>query len=1187
MNHISHLTDQQIERYVREIIHPPKDDRQFEAHIAQCESCRLRLLEAERNSLGLRGPVKRSVAGSGCPSEDGLQAFAAGVCNPGDTAIILDHVAGCDHCAPLLQEYLAAIQEDLEVEEEPGSDPDPSPSAVIRARTRLIKMSSAFKTIGETYRLHPVFAKASLAGGALLFAGIFALPPAFNAYALHKADTSISAAAREAAFKMRLNWAPHPQAALLKDPTKPPSAADNPSLSVATGLAANKQHLTDPRWIRFRGRVKLVLGEYEDSAKLLELATEMGLNDPETRIDLAVADFQRDSSSGSSPDAGRASAGDREKSSVYLSESFELLTKVLKDPRLTPAQRATATFDLAMVYQQMQLWDEAVLTWEKYLQLDTAGAWHDDALRSLEEAKKKSSPAKPQGYRSPNFFLQHSSDPSVLAGLEEYVDIALQEWLPEIDNKDGYESLAFGKLAQLMHDQHGDLWMRDFLLARRVRDGPALIALSKAVNNNKIGRYSEARHQAQEAENLFAALQQRPGQLRARFEAVYADQRLLVQKNCLKNAQALHESLLHTPYQWLQAQTALELAACLNFANRTQTAKEQVAQARQIATASNFPILALRVQGWNAGIDLAAGDYEGAWNKTQIGLAQYWQGPKVPLRLYEFYSYLKLCLVKKKLWDAAESLERRMITILEKEIDRQDENVALEVTAHRSLEQILNKLDETEEAADEAKLALRLLGRVEPDIVVKYSSQIKFELADLQLDRNDAEAAWATIREVEKEVLTTGNELLLLTFLRIRGDVNFRRQMPFDAEVDYKQGIEIAESAILRNQTEEQRRNRMEETGDLYRGLVQVYIQQNREQEALKLWEWYQTRSLAMGDEPIDAKGPPKWSDIERAVLNQPLPAGATPRLVYVSTRDKLLVWTFGASGTNIAELPVKREELQRRIREYVRKIGREQREGFPLPAPEAESKELFALVLQPVLAGLPRNDPAANPVVVDFDSAMSGLPVEALMSSEGWYFGQRFPVIYSPGYVQENALREYSLRVPAPGLVIDALGNQGAIAKFKELVSPAVIIDDQDGRPGERESLLAQSAAFVFAGHGKSGALLLGNGKPLKAEDFPQQSLANMQLAVLVACSSGVAREGLLDTGSLIDAFQNGGTPAVVASQWNVAADFTGQFMDGFFSNMKKGDSPAQALFEARKQLFRVKSHPYYWAAFTLSGRP
>jgi CHAT domain-containing protein len=724
------------------------------------------------------------------------------------------------------------------------------------------------------------------------------------------------------------------------------------------------------------------------------------------------------------------------------------------------------------------------------------------------------------------------------------------------------------------------------LLARRGRDQPALIALSKAVSNNKIGWYGEARRQAQEAENLFAAVQHRPGQLRARFEAVYADQRLLQQKTCLKNAHALNESLLHTQYQWLRAPTAMELAACLNFANRKQSAQEQITNAQQIAAASNFPVLILRVQGRDAGINISDGDCDSTWNKAQIRLGQYWQGPSFPLRLYEFYSYLKLCLAKKKLWHAAELLERRMITILEQEIDRKDENAALEVTAHRSLEQILKQLDETDEAADEARIALHLLSRVEPDIVVKYSSQIKFELADLQLDRNDEEAAWATIREVEKEVRRTGNDLLLLTFLRIRGDVNFRRQLPLDAEVDYQQGIEIAESAMLGNQTEEQRRKRMEETGDLYRGLVQVYIQQKREQEALQLWEWYQAHSFGVGDKLVDTTGPPTWPDIEQSVLNQPVPDGATPRLVYVSTRDKLLVWTFGVSGSKTGELSVKREELQRRIREYLGKIGREQREGFLSPVPEAESKELFALVLQPVLADLPRHDAAANPVVVDFDPAMSGLPVEALMSSEGWYFGQRFPVIYSPGYVRENALRKYLQQAPGTGLAIDALGDQDVVARFKELVPQAVIVDEQDGRPAERELLLAQSKVFIFMGHGKSGALLLANGKPLKAEDFPQQSLANMQLAVLMACSSGVAKEGLLDTGGLIHAFQAGGTPAVIASQWNVAIDFTEQFMDRFFSNMKKGDSPAQALFEARKQLFRVKSHPYYWAAFTISGR-
>jgi CHAT domain-containing protein len=377
----------------------------------------------------------------------------------------------------------------------------------------------------------------------------------------------------------------------------------------------------------------------------------------------------------------------------------------------------------------------------------------------------------------------------------------------------------------------------------------------------------------------------------------------------------------------------------------------------------------------------------------------------------------------------------------------------------------------------------------------------------------------------------------------------------------------------------------MKETGDLYRGLVEVYMYEKREQEALQLWSWYQGRSFVSGDAE-NWSATPKWTDIEQEVLNQPLPFGQAPRLVYASARDKLLIWSFGYSGFKATSVPIKRAELQRKIQQYSRKIGREQRAELPLPAPEAESKDLFSLVLQPVLSGLTGPDEAAAIVTIDFDVAMNGLQAEALMSPEGWYFGQRFPVVYSPGYVRENELRKYSQQALAAGLAINALGDEGAVARFKELVPRAVIINGADGTLAELGPLLAQSEIFVFFGHGESGALLLAKDKPLKAENFPQQQLANMQMAVLVACSSAVAKEGLLDTGSLVHAFQGGGTPAVIASQWNVSADFTQQFMDSFFSNMKKGDSPAKALFAARQTLFRVKPHPYYWAGFTLSGR-
>lgn len=1199
MNHISHLTDDQIERYVQQD-NDLSGNGPFEAHIAECESCHSRLLEAERNRLGLRTSRMRNASRSAkCPQEDDLQAFAAGVRPPW----ILEHVAECDYCAPLLQEYLGAIEEDLEPDLNPEPDPSPSPFVIGEGgKTTVIdeggkrnripkKIFLGFKKASERLHFLPGSAKASLAGAAgVLLACIPLVPTAWNAYSLNQAEKAITAAAPEASLMMRLNWAAHPQATFLKDPMKPPSASDSRPLALASELASNNQNSIDPRWIRFRGQVKLISGEYEDSAKLLSLATEMGLNDPDTEIDLAVAEFQRDTQ--------HASADDREKEGpLYLSESLELLRKILKNPKLTPNQRATATFDLAMVYQRMQSWDEAVVEWEKYLQLDPASAWHDDARRGLEEARKKNHPPKPQGYRTPGFFLNHLPNPEVLDSIEDYQEIALREWLPHIDDSGGYEFLlAFRKLAEIMESRHGDPWLRDFLAVHRRGDWPALTALSEAMTRNRRGAYSAAKRSAQEAERFFGHFQSSPGELMARFEAVYADQRLLLQESCLKQAGVLRDDLAQTHYEWLRTQIALEQAVCLNFMERIKAAEEQLDAARHNAALFDFPFLNLRVQSLDATIHIYnSHNCEDSWPKAQAGLEQYWRGSSNPQRLYEFYSPLKLCLGQWHFWNAAEALQRRMIAILEKEIDPLDQNALLQGTAHRALEQILRELDEPEEAADEAKLALELLSRVEPDVALRTSIPTQLDVADLQLEHDDAEGAWKTIQEAdnalaalrkaENDVEKEKNLLLQRTLLRVRGDVNLKRQMFSDAEADYQEGIVIAEGALKESKTEKQRRDTIKDTGDLYRGLAEVYIYQKQEQEALQLWSWYQGRSYAPSDAK-DTGAAPTWADIEGEVLRQPLPFGQVPRLVYASARDKLLIWSFGRFGFNVTSVPIKRVELQNKIQQYLHKIGREQLSELPLPAPEAESKELFALVLQPVLNALTVTGEAAPTIAIDFDSAMNGLQTEYLMSPEGWYFGQRYPVIYSSGFIRENQLRKYPGQAPTRGLVIDALGNQDVVNRFKELVPQAKIIDDSNASPEERESLLAGSEAFMFIGHGKSGALLLANGKPLRAENFPPHSLANMQLAVLVACSSGVARGGLLDTGGLIHAFQAGGTPAVVASQWNVAADFTEQFMDSFFSNMKRGDSPAQALFEARKQLFHVKSHPYYWAAFTLSGR-
>lgn len=318
------------------------------------------------------------------------------------------------------------------------------------------------------------------------------------------------------------------------------------------------------------------------------------------------------------------------------------------------------------------------------------------------------------------------------------------------------------------------------------------------------------------------------------------------------------------------------------------------------------------------------------------------------------------------------------------------------------------------------------------------------------------------------------------------------------------------------------------------------------------------------------------------------------------------------------------RKRLQEKVANYLKIISDKDSRDF------TEGTTLFAELIEPALR------PEIKYLIIIPDDALHYLPFETLrIKKDGPWLIEKLAIAYAPSMSSlweivkrgknkkekptkdlvafgdpdygkfgspDNAGQNYQNHSPAgnfPRLEYSGIEVQ-KISAFIKAGKKDIRVRDRASEQELKKLPLREYKLVHFAAHGviddekpARSAIVLSLTGDSKEDGFVQMreiySLRmNADLVSLSACQTGrgqyIQGEGIE---SLNRAFFYAGASSVLTSLWSINDQASARLMERFYFHLKNHSTLVAALRTAKFEMIhsRVLAHPYYWAAFLLTG--